>query len=142
MQITLLSTQIELLAVIVATISAFVLGIVYYSPLIAGSAWMKLVGLKKDFKPKGMPLSMGITLTMAFVTFTIHALLWPSVGRISELGEYEASLLTGLLMWLPTFYVTGMNNAYAQRSFKLTLIDTFYVLVNLCVGGMLIALVS
>lgn len=142
MQITLLSTQIEIFAVLAATLSAFAIGMIYYSPMVVGSTWMKLVGLKKDFKPKGMALSMTITLVMAFVTFGIFALLWPSVGAISELEEYPAAILTAILLWTPAFYVTGMNNVYAQRSMKLTLIDTTYVLVNLIIGGLLIALIS
>ncbi|HMY36376.1 MAG TPA: DUF1761 domain-containing protein, partial [bacterium] len=43
------------LAIIVASISAFVLGGIWYSPLMFGNAWMKVAGMTEESVKQGNP---------------------------------------------------------------------------------------
>ena len=63
--------EVNYLAILVATIAAAVLGMVWYSPALFGKAWMKLVGMsQKDLeaaKKQGMAKNMAINFVATFV---------------------------------------------------------------------------
>lgn len=57
------------LAVVVATLLAFAVGAVWYTPALFGKAWMKSIGLKEsDTKKANMAKAIILTLVGTFVT--------------------------------------------------------------------------
>lgn len=63
---------INLFAVVAAAVSAFVLGGLWYSPLLFGKAWQKLAGVSDETAAQGAGLVFGgafvLSLVAAFVS--------------------------------------------------------------------------
>ena len=80
-----LSVPVNYLAVLVATIAAMIVGAIWYSPSVFGTAWMKLSGITPDpTKKKGMTkplilaglsnLVLACTLAHVFVLLGVQTL--------------------------------------------------------------------
>jgi hypothetical protein len=126
-----------LLAVLAATIAAFVFGAVYYGVL--GKQWMAALG--RTEMPKGVPVGpMAISLVCEFAMAAILALVMRHMA--GEGATILDGMATGGLMWLG-FVVTTLvtNHAYAGAKRELTLIDGGHWL-GVCViqGAVLAAL--
>ncbi|MGB0834026.1 MAG: DUF1761 domain-containing protein [Psychrobium sp.] len=110
--------DINLLAVLVAAISSFMLGGVWYS-LLFGKVWMAETGVKGDEQhpAKVFGTSFIFTLIAAFVFAT---LLGPN-------PELERAITFGLYVGLG-FVATsfGINYQFSNKSFRLLLIDAGY----------------
>lgn len=62
-------SELNWLAVVAATLVAFVVGAVWYTPALFGKAWMKAVGItEKDTKKANMPRAIILTLAGTFVS--------------------------------------------------------------------------
>lgn len=93
----LMFDSVDLLAVLVAAVASFVVGSLWYSPLLFGNMWMKLAGIKKTKKKVScMWLSflfyfVGM-LVMSFVL--AHFLLFTAASTIVE------GFITSFWLWL------------------------------------------
>jgi hypothetical protein len=122
------------LAVIVATISAFILGGVWYGPLF-GAAWMQENGftpdqLAKANQGKVYGLAFLWTLVMAY---NLAAFLGdPAIG-LGQATMYGA--LTGFGWITMAIFVIGL---FERRSAKLMLINGGYMTVALTIMGVII----
>ncbi|MEK7641781.1 MAG: DUF1761 domain-containing protein [Patescibacteria group bacterium] len=125
--------------VIVASIAAFVIGAIWYSPLLFGKEWMTLIGsTDKDIaeaKAKGMAKSYIAQLIATVITFTVMAF------AISEVGAYSArdGAFVGLIAWVG-FVVPGAMSSmlWEKRSLKFVLITSICALVSWIIGGSII----
>lgn len=145
MDITLLNVEVNLLILLASAILMFMIGAVWYMPATpTGKLWLSIIKPDMDSKEGKRYMMIGIVFSfiMSFVVFVVFAVVWPSIGIIGELGEYEAALSASLFLWFPAFLAIGMNNAYAQRRLMLTAIDTSYLLVGLVAGGLLFPLLG
>lgn len=128
--------QVNYLAILLAAVSAMVVGFVWYGPLF-GNAWMKLVGISKsDVNKKEMPKLYGIMFLGALVEAYVLS------HFIHYAGAYTLVLgaKTGLWAWLGFVATTMIGNyMFAKRGMKLYYIDGGYALVNLVVMGAIIA---
>ena len=60
--------EVNWLAVIAATLSMFVLGALWYSPLLFVKPWAKAAGLEINFAERGnFPLILGISFVLTFI---------------------------------------------------------------------------
>jgi len=57
--------------IIYAAIANMVIGMLWYSTFLFGKPWMKLVGLKKDYKPKMLPGMLGGIVTSLLIASTL-----------------------------------------------------------------------
>ena len=71
MDLTTAFTQINWLSVLVAAISSFLVGGIWYGPLF-GKAWMVEFGFKEeDLKERSIPKTFGLSLVLAFIAALI-----------------------------------------------------------------------
>lgn len=127
-----------ILAVLVAAAAGFAVGAVWYS--VFAEPWMADVGLKRgpDGKPEGygpMPfvlagLAMLLVAGMMRHTFALSGIDTLGEGLVSGLG-------IGLFFISPWIMI---NNGYAGRPFRLTLIDGGYATVGCAVIGLVLVL--
>lgn len=123
---------INYVAVIVAAIAGFAVGMAWYMTL--GNAWMAALGkTKEELKPSAGPFIVsGISLlVMAYML----------AGLIGHMGPISISsgLITGASAWLG-FVITTMavNHAYQGAKLNLTLIDGgHYLAVLLAMGAVI-----
>jgi Protein of unknown function (DUF1761) len=128
--------QINYIGVIVAAVSAFVLGGLWYSPLLFGKAWQREVGLSDEQLKRGnMAMIFGISLVLSLIASWVFALfLGPRPPMAFGLG---AGFAAGLC-WVAASF--GINYLFARRSFKLFAIDGGYHTLQFTLIGVIIAL--
>ncbi len=126
--------DVNLLAVLVATVVFFLIGGLWYTVLFA-KQWTKLSGMAEKLKEKSDSPSAGPFIATFILLFVLcyvlaHVLALIGVGTIGE------SLATGAWLWLGFVGATMLNNAiFAGRPHKLTAIDTGYYLVGILVAS-------
>lgn len=134
MSLAQILTDINWLAVVVATIAAFMLGGLWYSKALFGNAWMQEVGLTEEaVNGANMTLTFGGTFALQVVAATALSAL------IGIEGTWLSGLQTGLLLgvfWIATAY--GVTYLFEQRSVRLWLINAGYYVVLYAVMGLII----
>lgn len=124
--------EVNYLAVLVAGISAMVLGSIWYSPMLFGAVWMKESGVSKQqidaAKKKGMALSYILNFIAALVTAYVlaHFLYYTNAATVT------AGLQTAFWIWLG-FIVTVLLGSvlWESKSCKYFLINVVYHLASL-----------
>ncbi len=126
--------QINWLAVMVAALSAFVLGGLWYGPLFR-QAWCREAGIDPDAPTKHPRRVFGIAFVASFIAAAAFAwVIGPAPGlRMAVLD----GLVAGLAIVAMSF---GINYAFAQRSYKLWLIDGGYHTLQFALYGLIIGL--
>jgi hypothetical protein len=122
------------LAVIVATVTAFLLGATWYSKALFGNAWMQEVGLTEEaVNSANMTRTFGGTIVLQILAaIALSAFLGSG-------GNWLEGLHTGLLIgifWVATAY--GVTYLFEQRSLRLWLINAGYYIVLYAAMGTII----
>jgi hypothetical protein len=121
-------------AVVVATVSGFAVGGLWYSKPLFGSAWLEEVGLTEEaVNNANMPRTFGGTFALQFLAVTVlAALLGPD-------SSWLTGLETGLLIsvfWIATAY--GITYLFEQRTMRLFLINAGYNVVMFAIAGTIV----
>jgi hypothetical protein len=121
------------LAVLMAAVSSFLLGGLWYSPVLFGRAWNG----ENGGQPKsGHPAKVfGISFVFSVVAaFAFATLLGPA-------PVLQTALTTGLLVGLGFVAASfGINYQFAQRTFTLWLIDGGYHTAQFVLFGLILGL--
>jgi hypothetical protein len=124
-------------AVLVATLSTFAVGFLWYSRSFMGNTWQKLIGLSdSDIKSADMKVTMGGT----FVATLISAWGLAVLEKLLSVDGWMQGARLGLFVGL-VFVSTGwlVNSLYEQRSLKLWKINAGYATLALVVMGAILA---
>ena len=129
--------QINYLAVLVAALSSFVLGGLWYGPLF-GKVWMAASGVTDaDIKNTNFPKVYGVT----FVMSVIAAYVLAHIVSVFDARGVVGGLQTGFWTWLGFMFTVKVTDALFNRvSFKLVWIDSGYRLVWSLVMGLILAM--
>jgi hypothetical protein len=121
------------LAIIVAAVSAFALGFIWYS-LLFSKLWMKENGFTEEsMKNANMVKIFGLSfLLMVFASFNLAMFVGKDAG--ASFGAI-AGFLAGL-GWVFTFM--GVTYLFERKSLVLFLINSLYSVVSLTVMGLVI----
>ncbi len=120
-------------AVLVAAISSFMLGGLWYSPALFGNAWNAENG---GVPHNGHPAKVfGISIAFSLIAAFVFA-YWLGPTPTLEAG-LKAGAMAGLGLVATSF---GINYQLAQRSFKLWLIDGGYHAVQFLIFGLILGL--
>jgi len=127
--------QINVIAVFVAALSSFLLGGLWYSPMLFGNAWNRAAGDTRK-KGEGHPAKVfGLSFAFALVAAFVYALLIPAAsGAASAAGQ---GLLVGAGLVAASF---GINYQFANRSDLLWLIDGGYQTIQFGLFGLILGL--
>ncbi len=128
--------QINILAILAATVSSFVLGGLWYSPILFAKAWMRECGLTEDkvnSRNKGMIFGPAIVLNLVGV-FVFAMFLGPNVTPVQgTLYGFSAGLA-----WVGGSI--GIGYLFEGRSFKLFLINAGYETIKYTLIGLILGL--
>jgi len=121
------------LAVLVAAISAIVLGFLWYGPFF-GKPWMKAMDMSKEdiekAKKKGMSQTYVLMSIGAFLKAFVLATLLISLAVITPAG----ALTTAFIIWLGFAVPLIMSDQlWGDKPWNLFVINASYELVALCV---------
>ena len=122
------------LAVLAATVSAFLLGAAWYARPLFGNAWMQEIGLTEEsIENANMPVTFGLTFLLQAVAATaLSAALGEGTGWLE-------GLLAGLsigLFWVATAY--GVTYLFEQRTLRLWLINAGYYVALFTIMGTIV----
>ena len=127
--------DVNWLAVVVAAVSAFVLGGLWYGPLFK-TTWCREAGVDLDAKPKHPAAVFGGAFVLSLVAAWALAAV---IGRSEPSLPFalHAGFLTGLCFVATSF---GINYLFAGRSLKLWLIDAGYHVLQFTLYGLIFGL--
>ena len=131
-----MSTQhINWIAVLAAAVSAFVLGGLWYSPVMFGRAWMAANGLSdQDLRKGSMGKIFAIAFVLALVMAANLAMFLAQPGTTASWGA-AAGFLAGF-GWVAL--AIGMIALFERRSWKYVLINAGYMTVAFIVMGLIL----
>jgi hypothetical protein len=129
--------NVNWLAVLLAALSAFVLGGLWYGPLF-GKAWLRLNGKPEDSPMAGHPAKVfGGSFVLALVSAAVFAMF---LGRDPGLGFATAVGAAAGLGWVATSY--GINYLFAGRKLGLWLVDGGYHTVQFTLYGAILGMMG
>ena len=135
------NVPINYVAVLVAAVVYMVIGFLWYSPILFGRPWMKLVGMKEGSmqgNQKAMMKSMGLSfLTALVMTYVLaHFVYYVSATTPTQ------GMQLGFWVWLGFVATMGANEyifAVKPKPWKLYGINVGYILVSLLAMGAILA---
>lgn len=127
--------QLNLIAIVIAAVSSFMLGGLWYSPALFGKTWNREAGMAEGCK-QGHPAKVfGVSFIFALVAAFVYAWLIPATGSVAVAAGQGLAVGAGFVA--ASF---GINYQFANRSTTLLLIDGGYHTVQFLVYGLIIGL--
>jgi hypothetical protein len=157
--------EFNFLAVLVAALSSFVVGFIWYNPKVFGTIWMKEIGMTEEKAKTGnMAKIFGLTfLYSLMLAFIMPALTIHQMGAMGMIGgpdfittakpSYAAFLadygdafrtykhgalhgfISGIFIALP---IIAINGLFEQKSWKYMLIQAGYWTIIMTIMGSII----
>ena len=127
--------QVNLVAVLVAALSTFMLGGLWYSKALFGPTWQRLAGDSRK-KEEGHPAKVfGLSFAFALVAALAYAWLLPPAADVASAARQ--GLLVGAGVVAASF---GINYQFANRAAALWLIDGGYHTLQFLIYGLILGL--
>jgi hypothetical protein len=127
-------SKLNLVAIVVATVVAFVLGGLWYSPILFAKAWMREAGLT-EAQTRAAPMGRVFGLAM-LATLVMAVNLAAFIGPTGGIGFGLFAGLAAGIGWVTMSL--GVIYLFEQRSLKLWLINSGYqVLAYALMGAIL-----
>ena len=157
--------EFNLLAVLVAALSSFVVGFIWYNPKVFGTIWMKEIGMTEEQAQKGNMLKIfGLTFVYSLMlAFMMPTLVIHQMGTLGMIGgpdmiatakpSYSAFLadygdafrtfkhgallgfMSGIFLALP---IISINGLFEQKSWKYMAIQAGYWIVIMTIMGSIV----
>lgn len=122
-------------AILVAGVAQFVIGMIWYSPLLFGRQWMKLMKLDESTM-NGSKKDMGAIFFMSFVSSLVLSYVLAHFVSYLALVEIEEALQAAFWLWLGFVAMTHLSGVlYEKKPFQLYAINMAYYLANLLVSA-------
>ncbi len=126
--------QVNWLSVIVSALAAFAIGGLWYSPVMFGNVWQKLIKLSdEEIKKANMLLIFGSTFILNIIgAFVLDMFIGPQATMWFGL---TAGLIVGAI-WVGSSM--AINYLFARKPFRLFLIDAGYFITFYCIMGIIL----
>lgn len=130
--------EVNYIAVLLAALSGFVLGGLWYSPVLFANAWVKEAGMTEEqLKNVNPAKTYGIAFVLCFLAAYVFAFfLGPDAGL-------HNGLLYGFsagLFWVAGSF--GVNYLFEQKSLKLWLINGGYHTIQFTLIGLILGIMG
>ena len=130
MDISTAFSDIHWLSVIVAAISSFIIGGVWYGPMF-GRAWMSEFNFtEEDLKKRSVPKTFGFSLLLALIAAFILDMF---IGKEADVTFGSMAGFFAGFGWVATFL--GILYLFEMQSMKAFLINAGYCVISLTVMG-------
>lgn len=122
--------------VLAAAAASFVLGGIWYSPLMFGKAWQRESGVSDEQLKNG---NMGLIFGLAFLLCVVAAFVFAMfLGPRPSLALGLGAGFSAGLCWVGASF--GINYLFERRSFRLFLINAGYHTLQFTLIGLILAL--
>jgi hypothetical protein len=129
---------INIWELIVASLSTFVVGFLWYGNFLFGKSWQKLAGLSDEDITKGnMALIYGLAFVLNFVA-ALFISFFTEIAMMLGTSAFLAGLFAVVLCigFVATSF--GVNFLFSRKPLKLYFIDVGYMVVSFFVMGVII----
>ncbi|MEM9557579.1 MAG: DUF1761 domain-containing protein [Acidobacteriota bacterium] len=127
--------DINLLAVLAAAVSAFVLGGLWYSPALFAKSWMRATGLHEDDLQGGAGRIFGGTFALSLIAAFVFALF---LGPAPALPFAVGAGASAGLCWVAASF--GISYLFERRSLALWAINGGYHTLQFTLYGLVLGL--
>ena len=128
--------DINWLAALAAAVSSFVVGGLWYAPVLFGKAWQREAGVTDEQIRTGNPVKIfGGGLVMCIIAAVVFALF---LGPKPEVAFATSAGFAAGLCWVATSF--GINYLFERKSLALFLINGGYHTVQFTVIGLVLGL--
>lgn len=135
-----MEVQIPWLGVVLAALSAMVIGSFWYSKYAFGAKWQKMIGLSGDRMAKEGPRALAILVVVSFVTAYVLARFINYAHYLSQNSWLTDSLQTSLWVWLGFALTTIVaHGVFEPRDRYLMAINAGNRLVTLVVMALILS---
>ena len=139
-----MNVEVNYLAVLFAGVASMIVGFLWYSPMLFGNLWMKLMGHTKESMEKEKK-NMGKTYGTSFVLSLVTAYVLSHVISLSQNFYGYDAITTGVTsafwMWLGfVMPVQSTDMLFGSKKWKLFAVNTGFQLASLLVMGVVLAL--
>lgn len=140
--------EINYLAVLVAAIAANIIGGLWYSPVLFGNTWMKLMGWDPSNKVQmeSMKKTTGKSYAINFVASIVMAYVLAHVVTMGiaylngSTGNISAALQGAFWSWLGFVVPVALSAVlWENKPWKLFLLNVGYYLVSLAIMGTILS---
>jgi len=130
---------VNLTAVLVAAVVAFVVGMVYYSPGLFGNKWLKLSGITAAQMKKNRKKGMGVSMFWGFVSVLVYAYILGAFMSYAGATSPGAGATIGFWAWLGFIGTTTLGSVlWEKKSFNLWILNNGHnLIVALVLGAVL-----
>jgi hypothetical protein len=130
-------SQLNWLAILVASVAYFMLGALWYSKILFANVWIKGTGIKMDDPDakKGVGGIMALTFILEFVVCIGLAILLYKLGLSAVMSGAKTGLLTGVCFSATTISISYL---YQMKPTALSLVDAGYHTVGQIIAGIII----
>ncbi len=126
-------SSINVWAVLVAALSAFIVGWLWYGPLF-GKQWMKLNGFTEEMLREGGGMSMPLIMIINYIATALAA--FAIAMFIGSEADMHFGIFAGFMIALFWIGTSRLNDVlYERKPFKLYLINVGYYLVIYIIMG-------
>ena len=128
--------EVNYLAILVATVASFILGMLWYSPLMFGNIWLKLMGFSPAKIKAGKKKGMGKVMFFAFLGTLVSSYILAQFLKIANAVTIKDGLQVGFLIWLGFTATTMLGSVlWEGKPVKLYLINAAHGLTSLLVAS-------
>jgi len=132
---------VNMWAVLVAAVASMVVGSLWYSPILFGKKWTKLMGWDSPEKMALMKQGAGKAYTVMFLSSIIMAYVLAHFVQLVPAVTESDALQLAFWVWLGFVATVGIGNVlFEKRPFGLFLINSLYYLVNISVMACILTL--
>lgn len=129
-------SSVNIWAVLVAALSAFIVGWIWYGPLF-GKLWMKLNGFTEEMIKEGGGMSMPLIMIINYIATVLAAFaiaMFIGIESDASFGLFAGFMIA--IFWIGT---SRLNDVlYERKPFKLFLINVGYnVVIYMIMGAVL-----
>jgi len=130
--------EVNWIAIVVAAVASFLLGGLWYSPVLFARAWQREAGITDEQLKNA---NMGKIFSLAFILCLLAAWIFATfLGPRPSLALGFGAGFSAGLFWVAASF--GINYLFERRSFKLFLINGGYHTLQFTVIGGVISLLS
>lgn len=133
--------DVNYIAVLVTAVIGFVIGMLWYSPLLFANAWMKLSGIKKEVmekaKKKILPTRIASFISLLVMTYVLAYFV-----NIAGASTVLEGAQTGFLLWLGFIASVTLGKVFflwEGKSVKLYVLNAAHYFVVMITMGAILA---
>lgn len=139
-----MEVDINLWGVFWAAVSSMVVGSIWYSKGVFGTAWQKMAGVDEAKAKQDAPMALaGMFVLALLMAYVLAHVAYLSVSFFEDYTYQFAAISSGFWLWLGIVLpIVASNSLFDQRRKKLTAIHAGNWLVTLVVMGWVLGFVG